>query len=427
MKNKDLALRTALLCLALAVALGALSGVGASAADLRYSPSSAYRNSSYCAALLAVELTGDQRRDVINVALSQAGYREGDSEGELDGSNPSGTGNYAEYNRFYGKIGDSYAYAWCGSFVYWCMMHAGVPSKAYRPSLSCSKLVSNFREDGGLREKGSGYVPAGGDIVFFANTNTGSPSIYGIVVCVTDEWIYTVEGDGDNRVNVRRYRPDDSYIYAYGVPAYTSPAGTYDSVPELTDGRTGTYEVAADSVTIYKDSTGGEKLAEARRGELLELLSFAGSRGRVDVSGKTGFVPLSALVPYTASSDTSSATGEPGPQPGTGNPDGTGAETGPDQSGPESGPAGSGTDDSYVPDDPYGPDDPDTFDPDDPDPFGPDDADPSDPDETSGDGGGADEVRFSGQGIYTVLSIFGLAGIMSVLSILLVRAGRRRM
>ena len=37
--------------------------------------------------------------DIVNVALSQKGYHEGNSNDDLGGNNANGTNNYTEYNK----------------------------------------------------------------------------------------------------------------------------------------------------------------------------------------------------------------------------------------------------------------------------------------------------------------------------------------
>lgn len=320
MKSSHIRVLTSSVCFLLAFLWGCLSaGFYASAVEPKYSVSENYRNSSYYNSLLEIKLGDDQRQNVIDIALSQAGYHEGDSESELDGSNKAGKGNFVEYNRYYGKMGDSYSYAWCGSFIWWCMMHAGISESIYRPSLSCSKMISFFRDKNRLHGRDSGYVPIGGDIVFFANTNSGMPSFFGLVVSVTPEWIFTVEGDGDNCVNIRRYRKSDSYIYAYGAPDYTSSPGRYDFIPELTDNRVGSYAVRVAKTTVYTEYDGSIELVSVVDGEILEILSIVGNRGRIDVAGKTGFVNLSDLSPVgpdlTEPFPTDTATPETFPEP----------------------------------------------------------------------------------------------------------------
>ena len=62
------------------------------AATPAYAVSSSYQASSYYAALCNVTLTGNQRADIVNVALSQVGYREGSYSGDYGGAESPPTG-----------------------------------------------------------------------------------------------------------------------------------------------------------------------------------------------------------------------------------------------------------------------------------------------------------------------------------------------
>ena len=122
--------------LAVCICMAMFSGVlpVANAVTPGYTVSSAYQSSSYYSALLAVELTGDQREDIINVALSQVGYSEGSYTGDTGGADDGTYSNYTEYNYWYHNhvtsgmpVGGSYA-PWCATFVSWCARHADIPT-----------------------------------------------------------------------------------------------------------------------------------------------------------------------------------------------------------------------------------------------------------------------------------------------------------
>ncbi|MBQ7817982.1 MAG: leucine-rich repeat domain-containing protein, partial [Oscillospiraceae bacterium] len=81
--------------------------------DISAIGSSIYTNSSYYSALSQVVLTGDYREDIINIALSQVGYHEGDSETDYAGGNTNGSGDYTEYGRRLESTGT----AWCSEFA----------------------------------------------------------------------------------------------------------------------------------------------------------------------------------------------------------------------------------------------------------------------------------------------------------------------
>ena len=77
--------------------LSAMIILPATAVSPLHNASTEYLTSPYHAQLQSVTLTGDQRTDVVLVALSQLGYHEGDSEADYGGGNSAGNGDYAEY------------------------------------------------------------------------------------------------------------------------------------------------------------------------------------------------------------------------------------------------------------------------------------------------------------------------------------------
>lgn len=90
-----------------------------------FSPS--YKTSKWYKALHELELTGDYPTDIVMIARSQLDYHEGNTFDEQHGNNQSGKKDFAEYNYFYGTPGTM----WCGEFVDWCIMMAGVPKELY--------------------------------------------------------------------------------------------------------------------------------------------------------------------------------------------------------------------------------------------------------------------------------------------------------
>jgi hypothetical protein len=92
--NSKKNLRRAALCIALALAC--LLTLPASAITPTYdNMTPAFRNSRYYLNLKALELTGDERTDIVMVAMSQLGYHEGNGPEHCDGES-CGTGNYVD-------------------------------------------------------------------------------------------------------------------------------------------------------------------------------------------------------------------------------------------------------------------------------------------------------------------------------------------
>lgn len=132
--------------------------------------STLYASSNYYAALHKVALVGNYREDIINIALSQVGYHEGDSEKDYAGNNSNGSNDYTEYGRYMGSVGG----AWCSEFASWCIRKAGVPTEIIANSRSAN--VVNFTKDTSAKwyswdqtvYGGGDYLPRKGDLILWA-------------------------------------------------------------------------------------------------------------------------------------------------------------------------------------------------------------------------------------------------------------------
>lgn len=189
-----------------------------------YTCSSAYANSIYYQRLSGVNLTGNQRTDIINVAKSQIGYREGSCDDDLSGWN-DGThayNNYCEYNYWYygGAHNGGSAYPWCATFVSWCARQANIPTMILRNSSAAGHSSAYFNIP---YYSGSSYTPQPGDLFF-----TSSWSHVGIVESVNGDSFTTIEGNTNNSGSsngdgvYNRTRNGFSNYY-FGVPNYSTP------------------------------------------------------------------------------------------------------------------------------------------------------------------------------------------------------------
>lgn len=194
------------------LALGLSAAVLLPVKALDYSGSESYMSGPYYQALKKVELTGDSRVDIVNIALSQVGYRESNSRHQLSGE-VKGSGNCTEYGRWYG-----FQAAWCGIFVSWCAATAGVDTDVVPRYGAADAMTNYFRHRDqaySRREVAAGkYTPEPGDIISFNYGDSSRSSDHvGIVVGYEDGVIHTVEGNttydsngytGD-RVNYKTY------------------------------------------------------------------------------------------------------------------------------------------------------------------------------------------------------------------------------
>ena len=286
-----------------------------------YNVGAAYSKSKYYDRLLAVEATGDQRYDVMSVALSQLGYHEGNSNSEMNGLNPSGSRNFVEYNRIIGTVGGSYSFEWCAAFVSWCLRQAGVPTSTVTTEASCSRLMDWLSARGDYKKRSSGYVPKPGDIIFFrASTSVYYSSHVGLVLGTEGGYVYTVEGNNEGRVGYHKYDASSTYIMGYGIPDYTEKTGTvYDF--ELRDSyfETGVYVTTADLNHRAGPDTSYKSYVKIPAGTALEITDGENGWARVTYGGRSGWCSLDYLrwqgeLEYTVTYDTAGGSGAPSAQ-----------------------------------------------------------------------------------------------------------------
>lgn len=203
--------------------------LGAAALSPALDVSEAFAESVYCGRLTGVELTGDYRTDLVNVALAMVGYHEGDTPADYHGGSTGGWHNATEFGMVYGGLDAQ----WCAMFVSWCARQAGIP----RSVISTAARASADGRDGSNRfwfhmscYKKDHWQPQRGDLVFFTADGYYTSHV-GIVAEVTDSGILTVEGNCMDAVRLCRYTLDDEYIYGYGVYAAAPEAQEGEALP----------------------------------------------------------------------------------------------------------------------------------------------------------------------------------------------------
>ena len=143
--------------------------------------------------------TGNQRKDIIGVALTQLGYSEGNN-------------NDSKYGTWYGTANLD----WCGAFVTWCARQAEVSEDILA---RCAIADPNPGYYDIPYYTSDVYTPQPGDLFF-----TKHYSHVGLVYYVEGEYFYTVEGNTNDTgeedsgfvMSHKRALKD----YYFGVPAY---------------------------------------------------------------------------------------------------------------------------------------------------------------------------------------------------------------
>ena len=213
------------------LALGLGAAVLMPVKAMEYSGSASYMSGPYYQALREVELTGNSRTDIVNIALSQVGYQEGNSSKQLSGE-VKGSYNYTEYGRWYGVQS-----AWCGIFVSWCAAQAGVATDVVPQQAHVASTLQWFKQQDraySRRDVVNGkYTPQPGDLIFFHyGQSNASTDHVGLVVGYEDGLIYTVEGNSNSNggayiggwVNYKTYKANAGSIIYICSPDYEGNA-----------------------------------------------------------------------------------------------------------------------------------------------------------------------------------------------------------
>lgn len=156
--------------------------------------------------------TGDQRKDIIGVALTQVGYTEGKE-------------NDSKYGTWFGMPQQP----WCATFISWCARQAEIPEDVLQSTAVASPHHSYFNIP---YKKGTDkdYTPQPGDLFF-----TKSFSHVGLVYRVEGDKFYAIEGNGnemgsnDGQFVIINEREISKYYF--GIPNYKG-SGEHDYVRE---------------------------------------------------------------------------------------------------------------------------------------------------------------------------------------------------
>ena len=144
--------------------------------------------------------TGNQRNDIIGVAKTQLGYKEGYN-------------NDTKYGTWYGLPNQP----WCAMFISWCARQAGIPTSVLKNSAVAAPDAKYFNIP---YYDGASYTPKSGDLFF-----TKSFSHVGLVYYVDGSYFYTIEGNSNTTgssegTSVVSNKRKTSNFY-FGVPNYS--------------------------------------------------------------------------------------------------------------------------------------------------------------------------------------------------------------
>jgi len=168
-------------------------------------------------------MTEDQViKKLISTASAEIGYKEKASNKNLDDKTANaGKGNFTKYARdLVNLIGSPYAQgaAWCDMFVDWCFIQTFGKDNAKKMLGGWSAYTptsANFYKNAGRFFKS----PKVGDQIFFKNSERINHT--GIVISVSNNIVYTIEGNSSNQVMHRSYYTSNQKIAGYGRPDWS--------------------------------------------------------------------------------------------------------------------------------------------------------------------------------------------------------------
>ena len=196
-----------------------------------YNPSSYYASSVYYSNLKEVVLSGNHRLDIVNVALSQVGYHEGNQVADLTGGS-YGSGNVTEYGYWYGMCvlgnGTGFFHEWCAMFTAWSARQARVPVTVVNNAAYAHIGMNPYYFNVVFHNRGT-YTPRTGDLIIYDWANNGRQWDHvGIVLYVENGRVHTVEGNSSDRVIMRDFSLNDHEIQGFGAPFYTGAANVLE-------------------------------------------------------------------------------------------------------------------------------------------------------------------------------------------------------
>ena len=265
--------------------------------DPNYQFSDAYKTSVWYENFTSLELTSNDRNNILRIAVSQLGYHEGDSAKDFDGMNKNGSSNYIEYARLLVPHYQDNAYEWCACFVNWCLNQARFDKAS--SEIGCWKWVVELKAmkmwQDSAAYKGT-YTPKPADMIFFnwKNTNTGSGHI-GYVLYTTDTHVFTIEGNADNNVTVRSYALNDPCVIGYGTPPYNE--GDEPTIDwSYKDGMLrGTYVVNSYSAALKKAPGGKGRICTVPAGSTVTLHEVVDGFARITYGDNEGYMETNIL------------------------------------------------------------------------------------------------------------------------------------
>ena len=242
--------------------------------------------------------------NLLNIARLELGYQEKESNSQLDDKQANaGDGNYTKYARDLWRYkffnGRKQGAEWCATFVCWCFVTAyGLQDALKLLGLKLGSTAAKVKYLRSFFQKAGRLVsdPEPGDVIFFWPVDRSDPDALahtGIVEAVDNTYVYTIEGNSNNRVERNKYRLNNVRIAGYGRPAWEEGeermAALYDA-RVMTSG--GILNIRSEPRVAKTTDIG-----DIPNGELLQVLEETNDVwAKVSWEGQTGYVQRAFLT-----------------------------------------------------------------------------------------------------------------------------------
>ncbi len=136
--------------------------------------------------------------------------------------NPPGSNNVKYNTHYYGHEVNDPNLAWCATCQKWGMDQIGCPELYYggKKTAYVPTLLKFYREQGQIVTE-----PEPGDWIFFDWDASGRPDHIGTVKAVTENVVYTLEGNVGDAFVERHFQRSDKRIQAYVRPKWPDEQG----------------------------------------------------------------------------------------------------------------------------------------------------------------------------------------------------------
>jgi len=151
--------------------------------------------------------TGNQPFDLVAVAKTQLGYKEGANN----------------YNKYSAEFSSPYL-PWCGFFVSWCARQAGIPPTV----IPTSGGATSFFNIGTYHARNSGYIPQAGDIMLYGSYGDSYHVSIVEYFDTTTNKVHVIDGNWSDQVSAHSTPLTNTEVAGFVTPYYTS------SLKELT-------------------------------------------------------------------------------------------------------------------------------------------------------------------------------------------------